>query len=251
MSLCADCVRGVRHEGTPSGKFEKIGGVDCYIATPTGDHAQDKVLLYLPDALGLHINSYLLVDDYAENGFKTICIDYYDGDPVPESILTSPQNFATVVRDWLTRHGQEQTRPHLDNVINALKEQGVTRFAATGYCFGGRYIFDLAFDQIIDVAVTSHPSLLKIPDDLEKYTSIAKAPLLINTCAVDKQFPLEAKAKADEIFGNGKFSPGYRREYFEGCTHGFAVRGDMSDPKVKAGKEGAFKAAVEWLKAYF
>jgi len=74
---------------------------------------------------------------------------------------------------------------------------------------------------------------------------------LINSCTVDQQFPLDAQAVADKVFGDGKFAPGYKREYFDGCTHGFAVRGDMSDPKVKAGKEGAFKAAVEWLKKYF
>jgi hypothetical protein len=50
-------------------------------------------------------------------------------------------------------------------------------------------------------------------------------------------FPAEARAKADEIFGDGKFGPGYKREYFSGCTHGFSVRGDMTDPLVKAGKE--------------
>lgn len=61
-------------------------------------------------------------------------------------------------------------------------------------------------------------------------------------------FPPEAQAKADEILGNGKF-PGYKREYFPGCTHGFAVRGDMTDPLVKAGKEGAFKATVEFFLA--
>ena len=56
--------------------------------------------------------------------------------------------------------------------------------------------------------------------------------------------------KADEILGGGKFAPGYKREYFEGYSHVFAVRGDMSDPKVKAGKEGAFKVAVAWIKEY-
>lgn len=31
----------------------------------------------------------------------------------------------------------------------------------------GRYVFDLAFDHVIDVAIVSHPSLLKSPQDLE------------------------------------------------------------------------------------
>ena len=36
----------------------------------------------------------------------------------------------------------------------------------------------------------------------------------------------EAQKLADEIF-IGKFTPGYERTYWDGCTHGFAVRGDM------------------------
>jgi hypothetical protein len=60
-------------------------------------------------------------------------------------------------------------------------------------------------------------------------------------------FPPEKAKIADEVMGNGQYAPGYTREYFAGCTHGFAVRGDMSDPKVKAGKEGAFKNTVEFM----
>jgi hypothetical protein len=78
---------------------------------------------------------------------------------------------------------------------------------------------------------------------------LSKAPILINSCTHDERFPLESQAIADQVLGDGKFAPGYKREYFEGCTHGFAVRGDLSDPKVKAGKEGAFNAAVTWFKS--
>lgn len=45
-------ITGVRHEGTPEGKWEKLGGVDSYVATPTIDYPKDKVLLFLPDAYG-------------------------------------------------------------------------------------------------------------------------------------------------------------------------------------------------------
>jgi len=31
----------------------------------------------------------------------------------------------------------------------------------------GRYTFDLAFDKVIKVAAVAHPSLLKVPEDLE------------------------------------------------------------------------------------
>ncbi|KAF8878880.1 hypothetical protein BD779DRAFT_1175754 [Infundibulicybe gibba] len=93
----------------------------------------------------------------------------------------------------------------------------------------------------------SIPPALEYPTDFEKYAASSTAPLLMNSCTNDKQFPHEAQAQADAVLGDGKFTPGYKREYWDGCTHGFAVRGDVNDPKAKAGKEGAFKAAVEWL----
>jgi hypothetical protein len=73
---------------------------------------------------------------------------------------------------------------------------------------------------------------------------------LINACTVDQQFPLEAQEQAKQILGDGKFAPGFKLTYWDGCTHGFAVRGDLSDPKIKAGKEGAFTATVDWFHSH-
>lgn len=39
----------------PSGKFEEIAGVNCYVATPTQDYPKDKVLLYLTDVFGVQL----------------------------------------------------------------------------------------------------------------------------------------------------------------------------------------------------
>ncbi|KAI9573852.1 dienelactone hydrolase [Boletus coccyginus] len=241
MSLCSKCVSGVRHEGTPEGKVEVINGVKTYVATPTVDYPKDKAILFLPDVFGIElVNAQLLADDFARNGFKVYVVDYFNGDALPPDALDSD---TFDLRGWLSKHGQDVTRPLLDNVIRALREQGMTQFAATGYCFGGRYTFDLAFDKVIKVAAIAHPSLLKVPEDLE-----TGVPLLINSCETDPVFSLDAQAKADEILGGGaKTSELYRRVYFAGCQHGFAVRGDLSKPEVKAGKEGAFKATVEFF----
>lgn len=37
--------------------MEKIGGVECYVATPTGDYSKDKVVLYLTDIFGIRLNN--------------------------------------------------------------------------------------------------------------------------------------------------------------------------------------------------
>jgi len=251
-NLCKECISGVRHEGTPEGTFETIKGVRCYIATPpTGlDYAnQDKAILFLTDVFGQALpNNLLLADDFARNGFLVILPDIFNGDPVPADALGGGSSFDR--NAWGPKHGPEQTRPPIDTALAALKERGVKRVGTLGYCFGARYVFDLAFEHAVDVCVLAHPSRLNVPADLETYKETAIAPLLINSCQIDQQFPLESQAKADELLGEGRFAHGYKQLFWDGCTHGFAVRGDMNDPKVKAGKEGAFKASVEWFMKY-
>jgi dienelactone hydrolase len=225
--------------------LEKIGGTDCYIAVPSIDYPKDAVILVLPDVFGIGlVNTKLMVDDFARNGFKTVAVDLFNGDPAPVGVLTGDAPGFNL-DEWLKTHGPETARPGLDAVYNALVEQGITRFAATGYCYGARPVFDLAFEGKIKTAAVSHPSLLTLPDDFEKYKSVSKAPLLINSCEVDSRFPIEAQAQADELMAG--FAPGYKRTYWDGCSHGFATRSDLSDPKAKAGKEGAFEATVLWF----
>lgn len=236
----------MRHEGTPEGKFEQIGGVECYVATPTADYPSNKVLLYLMDIFGIHLpNHQLLADDYARNGFKVVIPDILNGDPAPVDALDAGSKWDFMA--WLGRHGMDTVHPVLDKVLPALKASGVEKIGVLGFCYGARPAFDIAFENKVSVVVVSHPSLLQVPEDLEKYKAASKAPLLINTCEIDQMFPQEAQAKADEILGGGGFAPGYQRTYWEGCVHGFSVRGDLSNPKIKAGKEGVFKASVEFL----
>ncbi|KAJ7663907.1 dienelactone hydrolase endo-1,3,1,4-beta-D-glucanase [Mycena polygramma] len=289
MSFCQDCIKGVQHSGTPAGKIEYIDGIECYVATPTVDYPKDKVILLLTDVFGLSLNNNkLLADSFAANGFKTVMPDLFRGDPVPaDAVLTADADAAKKehfdIYKWFggkdqadkpkrpplnEGHSQAVTQPIIDNVIAKLQEEGVKHFAAVGYCFGGRYVFDLALKEkkVISVAAVAHPSLLDYKDykddtkddydperandlnDLQKYVAQSQVPLLINSCEVDEMFPIEAQAKADEIFET--FKHGYKREYFKGCSHGFAVRGKQDDETSEAAREGAFKATVEWFKKY-
>ena len=97
------------------------------------------------------------------------------------------------------------------------------------------------------VLVKEIPFVKGVDEDLEKFKATG-IPLLINSCEIDQQYPPEKQKIGDDILGGGKTeTENYYRAYFPGCTHGFAVRGDLSIPEVKAGKEGAFKNAVEWF----
>lgn len=47
-----------------------------------------------------------------------------------------------------------------------------------------------------------------------------------------------------------QYKPGFKGTYAAGCSHGFAVRADLSDPKQKKGKEDAFRDSVAWVKTH-
>jgi len=250
---CDDCFKGARHEGEPEGHFETIGGINCYVATSEGEHNKNAVVLFLTDVFGIQfLNNQLLISDLAKNGFKTVAPDLFNGDPAPAivrdgKLATSPDWNREA---WLAAHKFEDIHPMVEKVIKALQDTGVSKFGANGYCFGARSSFDLAFDNAVSVVVVSHPSRLTVPNDFERYKSTSKAPLLINSCTIDRAFDHDAQKGADAIMGDGQFQPGYVREYFEGCTHGFAVRADLDDPKAIAGKQGAFKATVQFFQIY-
>lgn len=75
--LC--CLKGDFHKGEPTGTTIQIEGVDTYIATPDPKTANGHVIIYFPDAFGLHINSMLLMDAYAVCGYLTLGVDYFLG----------------------------------------------------------------------------------------------------------------------------------------------------------------------------
>lgn len=90
--------------------------------------------------------------------------DILNGDPRSEESLGDP-NFDRA--HWVSKHGPESWQPVIDKVVEALREQGVTRMGTTGYCFGAPPAIYLALKNDSHVTVLSHPSRLAFPDIFE------------------------------------------------------------------------------------
>jgi len=248
QQFCEDCFRGFKHEGTPIGTIETISDVEVYVSKPAGEYAKDRAVILASDACGFSlVNNKLLADAFAENGFQVYMPNILGDDTWPLD-FTPPPNYD--FRPFGSKHPLERSTEPINALIEALKERGVTRFAATGYCFGGKNVIEMAIAGQIVAGALNHPSRLNKPKDFERLLeSGSTTKILINGCEFDAQFPLEAQKEADELLEVGKYEGGYKRVYWEGCAHGFAVRGDLSDPRVKAGMEGAFKEVVELFKS--
>lgn len=48
-------ILGVIHEGESKGQWESIGGVNCYVGTPSKGYDKTKAVLYLSDVFGMQL----------------------------------------------------------------------------------------------------------------------------------------------------------------------------------------------------
>ncbi|KAH7129901.1 putative cytoplasm protein [Dactylonectria estremocensis] len=240
------CSVGVRHEGEPTGKFIKINGtINAYLATPPADKAHKHAgILYVPDIFGIWVNSQLMADQYAANGYVCLVPDFFNGDQAPNP---RPADFN--IGSWLAGgstgdnpHTSAQTDAIVLAGIKALKDLGVTKVGAVGYCLGAKFLIS-NFKNGIDVGYVAHPSFVT-----EEELSSITGPLSISAAQTDEIFPLDKRIESEKILGRG--SVPWQINVFSGVEHGFAVRGDMSDPVKRFAKEQAFFQAVAWFDQY-
>ncbi|KAA1127864.1 hypothetical protein PGTUg99_008791 [Puccinia graminis f. sp. tritici] len=237
-----------------------MNGVKVYAANPTshgraGKQSRSKgqkAILVFPDIFGIDLINVQLITDKLATDLNTpaYLVDTFSGDDVPDGPQPNQLPVGFNITEWEKKHGPKQVLPLIENVINNLTTQGVKRFAAIGYCFGGKYIFLSSDRNWIQVGSTSHPSLLQVPDDFLELRAKSKVPLLINSCEIDQSFGAEAQKQSDEILGDGKYKPGYKRTYYPGASHGFGIRANLSNPAEKRAFDDSYKQIVKWFDTY-
>ncbi|WAQ90330.1 hypothetical protein PtA15_12A319 [Puccinia triticina] len=249
------CLSGFIHQGKTTGRILSINGVNVYVANPSGRgqrHSSltaQKAILVFPDVFGIDLINIKLITDKLANDLNTsaFLVDTFSGDDVPDGPQPNQLPVGFNITEWGKRHGPEQVLPLIESVIKNLTDQGVKRFAATGYCFGGKYVFLSSDRNWIQVGSTSYPSLLQVPDDLLELRDKSKAPLLINSCEIDPQFGADAQQRSDELLGDGQYKPGYKRTYYPGASHGFGIRANLSNPAEKQAFDDSYKQIVTWF----
>ncbi|EMD31147.1 hypothetical protein CERSUDRAFT_89467 [Gelatoporia subvermispora B] len=243
------CARGVQHSGTPLGMIEKIGGFDTYIARPPAPEGaaqgrQQRILLYFADGYGpLYINSKLIQDFFASQGYLVLGIDYFEGDSVAYHLDEPGYDMS----EWAEPiYKRVVEREYVPQWIAAVKERfgtADTKYVAAGYCFGAPFVMDcLAFDWVAAGAF-AHPAYL----DEDHFRQI-KRPLLLSCAEIDETFPLDARRRAEDILLEYKAM--YHIQVFGQVKHGFAIRGDNHDQAGRWAKERSADAIMSWFDLY-
>lgn len=139
-----------------------------------------------------------------------------------------------------TPHTPDTVFPIVDSSVKYLREQGFKKIGSVGYCYGAKYVTIALGKGQIDVGYVAHPSFVE-----ESELAAIKGPYSIAAAETDQIFPADKRHKSEEILKETK-QP-YQINLYSATTHGFAVRGDLSNPAIKFGMEQAFLQAVQWF----
>lgn len=216
------CLKASLHEGTPKGSYSLVGGLDSYQVGR--EYGNERVLVLLTDVFGHKFTNTLLIADSLSvlGEIQVLVPDILNNDPV------DPNNFDR--EKWLSAHSPEITTPIVTSFLSELKKNTTSLFAI-GYCFGARFVIrNLTSDGVLLGGAIAHPSGVSI----EEVQQITK-PILISSGDNDNAFNEELRNQTIHALTESKVK--YQLDLFQGCDHGYAVRGDISIPQVKYAKE--------------
>lgn len=215
--------------------------VEAYFSYPEDRNTTCGILL-LPDIIGhAFINSQLVADQFAANGYLVIMPDQFHGDAIP---LNRPPELDLL--KWLKGppgHLPDKVDPIIEACLKEMRDMGCKKIGAAGYCFGAKYVVRHLRPGNIDAGFCAHPSFVG-NEELEAI----KGPLSIAAAMIDYHFPPQKRAESEEILN--KTRQPFQMNLFSNVEHGFALRGDIKQDTVKFAKEQAFLQALSWFNDY-
>ncbi|KAJ1566835.1 hypothetical protein HK405_008230 [Cladochytrium tenue] len=275
-ALLSCCLSGsVWDEGEPTGRLEKIGGVDCYVAASSNPESTDYIMI-LTDVFGIKlINTRLVADRFASKGYQVVVPDILAGDEADpdemeelmeptkgliHGVVKTVKTLAFLPRylTWRRRHGDDTTLPVISAVAAELRAAptaagpAARRIAAVGYCFGGRpaVILSVAGDPAFDAFAVAHPSGLKLPEDLDAVA----LPGLFCLAEDDMALPPPKAAQVKAAFadaGRRAGKPAVEVKDYAGTRHGYAVRAKLSDEVARKARDQTLEDMVAFFNKVF
>jgi dienelactone hydrolase len=242
-SIAPCCLQGFRWEGTPTGRIEKLGKADVYIAGTNTDLA----ILLVHDLLGwTWPNIRLLADTYAQELNATVYVpDFFGGIVLPSDIICAGRWEELDLADFGQRNSRVNREPEIFECARVLRAQ-YKILAAIGYCFGGWAVFRLGAKEhqppLVDFITVGHPSWLT-KQDIEEVA----VPVQILAPERDPQFTPDLKAHSFHTFQ--KLGVAFEYHHFPGATHACFTRGDSMGSAAEKGAMLRGKYAfVHWVK---
>ncbi|TFK68444.1 alpha/beta-hydrolase [Pluteus cervinus] len=261
---CPDCTTGGLLAGEPKGQTSILNAYFSPAPLADQDQASDNAILLLTDAFGLSVkNGKVLGDMLAERLKCDVWVpDIFEGRPLMEaSSLKMPERAGEKLtwKDWayfilgmvpripiLYSNRPSVVSVRISKFIEEIKkDKGYKKLGVVGFCFGGSMAVHLGGSGLVDSVVICHPGRFSLDE-----VKAIKVPAAW-VCAEDDLFFAEAKRlQCEAIFAERTGKPDYvdyEFTVYEGTTHGFAARPNLTYPEIKEAHEKAFDQTVNWF----
>uniref|UniRef100_A0A803KUD0 Dienelactone hydrolase domain-containing protein n=1 Tax=Chenopodium quinoa TaxID=63459 RepID=A0A803KUD0_CHEQI len=189
-----------------TGHVEEIGGLKSYVS---GTSDCKFAVLFISDVYGFEApNLRKLADKVASAGYYAVVPDFLHGDPY------NPENTERPIQAWIKDHGTDKGCEEAKPVIESLKQKGISKIGAVGFCWGG-----------------------------------VKVPITVLGAEVDHMSPPELMKQFEEAL-NAKPEVDKFIKIFPGVSHGWTVRYKPEDAAVVKAAEEAHQDMLGWFQKH-
>ncbi|KAJ3341682.1 hypothetical protein HDU93_004316 [Gonapodya sp. JEL0774] len=260
------CTTGYVFAGTPTGKEEKLNGLDCYVALPSSGSKEHSVLI-CHDIFGWKMpNTRLVADAIAKEGFA-VFVPAPAADALDISIMPAPTFFGRFLQVGRAlsvvpsvAYTVMNTKSNYGKLVKSfakfLKEQeGVKKLGSIGYCFGGHDSLGLGTTTppLADAVAEAHAGEWSAPPSKDAADLVTPALFIFSHA----DFSLK-DADRDEIIKvlQRRTAEEATKGYFEwnlyapSTLHGFAIRCDETNPVQKAERDLALTNTKNFFKKW-
>ncbi|RKO97511.1 hypothetical protein CXG81DRAFT_14466 [Caulochytrium protostelioides] len=251
------CVTGYLHRDTTYGTETEVAGVPCYVVKATdipdfkGALGPGAVLVGT-DVYGWKIpNMRILADLYACRLGTTVYVPNILGDDFwPCEELGTARQAGPDVPQWMAEHSREKLEPLWRRIAGVVRDQH-PRVVTVGFCYGTWQAWSLCEGPTPVAAggAAFHPTLVPaLCPDIPAMVARLAAPIFVGCPSNDELFDApKRQAVKDALAKKGSGYASTWQDYAD-MRHGFAVRGDLAQPEVKAMRERAVSDLVAFFK---
>lgn len=232
----------LRTDYTALGKVMNISDLPVYVigSNKTENPAAEAIIMVY-DIFGFDGGRIReMCDDLAAKGYFVILPDFYRGEK-------SGEDFTTFL-PFIDALSWNQVNADLTNhVYPYLEQQGFTKWAMIGACWGGWVVFEASAntDKVVG-GISYHPSLtrVQVTMTIEEYGDSVKSPQLV----------VATKQEPDEVKNGGILEQKIKNRFsktvfktFDEMDHGFVPRGDLNNTDIKAAVEESLNMTYSFL----
>ena len=219
------------------GLVQEIGGIQSYVV---GSSDTKLAVLFISDVYGYEApNLRKLADKVAAAGYYAVVPDFLHGEPY------DAENTERPIQVWIKDHGPDKGCEEAKLVIEALKQKGISKIGAVGFCWGAKVVVQLAQSQeYIQAGALLHPSFVTV-DDVKG----VKVPLAVLGAEIDHLSPPELVKQFEEAL-NAKAEVDGFVKIFPGVAHGWTVRYNTEDAAAVKCAEEAHQDMLGWFQKH-